>query len=189
MYNQLLENIAKNIKKSLIKEGIFDDNDFDRYHDVEDDYEEEINPFDEYKNGYPDDPDFNPNEITRRDLIKFCHSFGDFFIIVEDLFRGGMRLYVASTEEQQMAIIADICKGEVTLTHEMDYLIDNKLNFENDYIAVFKIQPINDTVFYLVYEQSKYPRYDESKNRKKTIKLSKSDLNKMISESIQKMIK
>lgn len=189
MNDKLLENIAKNIKKNLIKEGIFEDYDFSRYEDMEDDYEEP-NYFEEYEQNYPNS-EFNPNELSKRELVRFCHTFGDFFFIANGL--RGMRLHVASTEDQQMAIIGDICKGTITPTHEVDYLIDNKLNFEHDYVAVLKVQPQNDDAFYLVYEKPKdddtYNNYNESKVRKNTVKLSKSDLINLINESVQRILK
>ncbi len=140
--NKDIKILSENIIKRLIKEDLIS---------YEDDQEEEVDYFLEYENGYPNE-DFIPENITSNDLIKFCRSFGDFYYIYQGL--KGWTLMTATTSNQVNSIVNDLTNCSLTITHKFDYLIENKLNFEYDYIAVFNIKT-SDENYYIVYEQPK----------------------------------
>ena len=144
---RLTEKYIKNIVKKALREEIMK---YDSEKDYDDYEEEEPDYFMEYVNGYPNE-DFSPSDITADDLIDYCHTIGDVSYII-DWFKG-LNICTASNRDIKV-IVNDLFDCSLTLTHEVDWLIEDKFDFEHEYIAVFNIKTDHSN-YYLVYEQPK----------------------------------
>lgn len=152
--NKLKENYIVSTKGNLFNEeeiaGFVND-----VEDNED--EEEVDAFEEYKNDYPND-DFNPNDVTREELEDFCNGDNDYLFIYDSVF-GGARPRAANVSDVKADIAKDIAVCDFTPTHEKDscFEINKKLvDFDNDYVVVFKLTNIPDEKdYYVIYEKEK----------------------------------
>ena len=144
----ITENVVKNELKKLSLQENYESDDED---EEDNDNFDSFDYYMEYENDYPNE-DFSPENITINDLIKFCRTSGDFLFIDQGL--QGWKLFTASSPKQVYAILSDLSDCSLSLTHELDYLIWNKLDFEHYYIAVFNIQTYEKN-YYIVYEQPK----------------------------------
>lgn len=138
IYRQVIENTLRR----LISEGYGVDGN------------EDIDPFEEYQNDYPND-NFNVTEMTQFDLAKWCDNVGDFLYIYKGL--RGWSIMSANTDEIVNSIVGDLfnCK-KIEPTHEMDSLLSRRTrDFMNSYICVFKIIGTPDGDYYVIYMQDK----------------------------------
>lgn len=120
-------------------------------------FEEELDPREEYEQDYPNGG-FVASEMDNYDLAKWCRNYGDFLYIYDSPFTG-IKTSAANTDAIVAEIVTDLynCQG-ITPTHEVDYLLnDRKVNFANDYIAVYKLNGVKgeNGDYYVVYEQPK----------------------------------
>ena len=125
--------------KSSLKESVEDDIDYS---------------FTNYQNNYPNDI-FDIDDVSREDLINFCKT-NDFFYILNGL--GELKLRVCNTNEETRAEIVDELSDYNTYfepTHEFDSLIKNRMDFDDYYVIVFKINTPNDE-YAIVYETEKH---------------------------------
>ena len=137
--------IEKNVRQ-LLKEhvnGDFGTND-----------NEDLSPFEEYKQDYPND-DFDVSNMTAEKLAKWCQNAGDFLYIYKGL--RGLSIKVANTNNIVSDIVNDLynCDG-IEPTHEVDYLFTfREGEFENNYVCIFKIFGTKDGDYYIVYQTDK----------------------------------
>lgn len=131
----------------------------------ENDEYEDLTPFEEYQEGYPND-DFDVSDMSADQLARWCESVGDFLYIYKGL--RGWSIMVANTDEIVFDIALDLHNCErIEPTHEVDYLFASRQNeFENDYICVFKVIGTKDGDYYVIYQQEKSGKYvQESRTR------------------------
>lgn len=111
----------------------------------------DMNSFEEYEQNYPNS-EFNPSQVTTSMLSQWCRNCGDFLFIYKGI--RGWNTVSANTEELQLEVASDIAKSTITPTHEMDTWIRGKVDFDNDYIAVYKVETTEEA-YYVIYEQPK----------------------------------
>ena len=182
--------ISKLIEKSVrqvLKENI--NGDFDTNDDEE---EEELSPFEEYEQGYPND-DFNVSDMTPEQLATWCKNVGDFLYVFEGL--RGMSIMAANTDNIVSDIVNDLYNCQrIEPSHEVDYLFYNReREFINDYVCIFKVIGTKDGDYYIVYQEDKHGEgnIDLSENRNYRQKRSKriKAVDKLVNESVKRIMK
>ena len=127
---------------------------------------EELDPFEEYEQGYPND-NFDVSDMTPEKLAKWCRNVGDFLYVYKGL--RGLSIMVANVDEIVYDIVKDLYDCDrIEPTHEVDYLFSSReREFENDYVCIFKVIGTKDGDYYIVYQEDKWDRgnfdLDESK--------------------------
>lgn len=143
--------VMERVMGKLMSEGIGD------YGGYEDNKEQELDPVEEYEQGYPNGG-FDPKSVDVSTLIEWCKSVGDFLYIINSPF-GGMRICAANTDEIVQEIVSDLYRcSYVEPTHEVDYLITRReREFVYDYVAVMKVcgNPGPEGDYYIIYQQQK----------------------------------
>ena len=135
--------------------------------DFDTDDDEELSPFEEYEQGYPNS-DFDVSDMTPEKLAKWCRSVGDFLYVFEGL--RGMSIMCANVDSIVYDIVKDLYDCQrIEPTHEVDYLFRSReREFINDYVCIFKVIGTKDGDYYVVYQEDKYGRgnidLDESKS-------------------------
>lgn len=169
-YNEIKESVAKQfggslnesnarfLSETVAEQLIREFADDDGWGDWEDDEEPEVDPYEEYEQDYPGS-DFNPGEMGQYDLAKWCKTAGDFLYMYDSYF-GGLRPRAANSDSIVAEIVSDVYNcAYIEPTHEVDiYLNPRQLDFEGNYIAVYKLHdvPGNDKKdYYVIYEQPK----------------------------------
>lgn len=182
--------ISKLIEKSVrqvLKENI--NGDFDTNDDEE---EEELSPFEEYEQGYPND-DFNVSDMTPEQLATWCKNVGDFLYVFEGL--RGMSIMAANTDNIVSDIVNDLYNCQrIEPSHEVDYLFYNReREFINDYVCIFKVIGTKDGDYYIVYQEDKHGEgnIDLSENRNYCQKRSKriKAVDKLVNESVKRIMR
>lgn len=138
----LCQNIFENVVRRLLEKK--------EYYDEE----EELDPFEEYQQDYPNG-DFDVSDMTPERLAKWCENVGDFLYVYKGL--RGLSIMVANTNSIISDIVNDLywCNG-IEPTHEVDYLFSSReREFEDNYVCIFKIIGINDGDYYVVYQRDK----------------------------------
>ena len=163
LYNRLIEDACHSI---LNEYG--DDEDYG-YEDFDEEEEEEIDPFEEYQQDYPNG-DFNPSEMDVDDLAHWCntHSFG---YVIPNIFSGQLQFRWADEKRLncEMAYRIYNSKG-IQPTHDVDLYIERPLQneFDEDYVAVYSVdgfigdegEPVR---CYIVYQRPKDEAIEESR--------------------------
>lgn len=149
--------LSENVASQLIREFAEGEDDYGDWEDEEADTEPDY--FKEYEEDYPD-TDFNPGEMGQYELAKWCQTAGDFLYIYDSYF-GGMKARAANSGELASEVANDVYHcGYIEPTHEADaYLNPRQVDFENNYIAVYKLHDVpgeDKKDYYVVYEKPKY---------------------------------
>ena len=143
--SKLIEKCVRQVLKENIN-GDFDTNDYKE--------EEELSPFEEYEQGYPNS-DFDVSDMTPEKLAKWCRSVGDFLYVFEGL--RGMSIMCANVDSIVYDIVKDLYDCQrIEPTHEVDYLFRSReREFINDYVCIFKVIGTKDGDYYVVYQEDK----------------------------------
>lgn len=117
--------------------------------------EEDLTPFEEYENGYPND-DFDVSDMTPEKLAKWCRSVGDFLYVFEGL--RGLRIMAANVDSIVYDIVSDLYNCDrIEPTHEVDYLFRSReRDFLNQFVCIFKVIGTKDGDYYVVYQQDRF---------------------------------
>lgn len=149
--------VTEKVLRGVLKEAFEND----------DEEEEELSPFEEYEQGYPND-DFDVSDMTPEQLATWCKNVGDFLYVFEGL--RGMSIMVANDSNIINDIVSDLYNCQrIEPTHEVDYLFySREREFINDYVCIFKIIGTKDGDYYIVYQEDKVRGNSFDLNESKT---------------------
>ena len=163
--------VTEKVLRRVLKEAFEND----------DEEEEELSPFEEYEQGYPND-DFDVSDMTPEQLATWCKNVGDFLYVFEGLM--GMSIMVANADNIVSDIVNDLYNCQrIEPSHEVDYLFYNReREFINDYVCIFKVIGTKDGDYYIVYQEDKIRgnNFDLDEGKKK--------LGNMISETVNRLL-
>lgn len=149
--------LTEAVTRKVVKEWATDERTGIQYND--DPYDDEMDdvnpadPFDEYCQDYPNE-DFDLESMSTDELAEWASTAGDFLYVYNSPMRG-WSIHAANSEDLVNEIVTDIQNApHLEHTHEFDKLLQRKVDFENDFIAVYKI-PSSDGEYGVIYERSK----------------------------------